>query len=252
MSKKRFIPNALTFGNLFCGFLAIGYIMHGDIRNATILIFIAMMLDALDGRVARILGVSNEFGKELDSLADIVSFGVVPAYLAINTYFADFGMTGLVLAGAFPLFGAYRLARFNLTQSDVSLNHFQGVPITFAGGLVTFLILFHNSIPVLLFAIIYILLCYLMASTLKIPSFKKIPLPRYGVIITAFIFYMMYWAAKVKLESIPVFFWIALAMYIVFLVFRFVREKEIKWMPIRGIRIKKFKIRKRKKPKKTK
>ncbi|OCA87728.1 CDP-diacylglycerol--serine O-phosphatidyltransferase [Bacillus sp. FJAT-27225] len=247
MSKKRYIPNAFTFGNLFCGFLSIGYIMNGDIRNATILIFIAMMLDALDGRVARILGVSNEFGKELDSLADVVSFGVVPAYLAVHTYFADFGMTGMVLAGIFPLFGAYRLARFNLTQSDASLNHFQGVPITFAGGLVTFLILFHNSIPVVLFAAIYLLLCYLMASTLKIPSFKSIPLPRYGVIITAFIFYMTYRVVKANMESVPIFFWVALGMYIVFMVFRFIKEKEIKLLPIRGIRIKKFNIRRRKK-----
>ena len=74
-------------------------------RNATILIFIAIMLDAVDGRVARILGVSNELGKELDSLADIVSFGVVPALLASYTYFNDFGMYGIVMAGLFPLFG---------------------------------------------------------------------------------------------------------------------------------------------------
>ncbi|WP_172797571.1 CDP-diacylglycerol--serine O-phosphatidyltransferase [Bacillus sp. FJAT-27445] len=238
---KRYYPNALTFGNLFCGFLSIGYMMNGDIKNATILVFIAMMLDALDGRVARILGVSNEFGKELDSLADIVSFGVVPAYLSVHTYFAGLGMTGVVLAGIFPLFGAYRLARFNLTQPDVSSNHFQGIPITFAGGLVAFLVLFHISIPVPLFLVIYLLLCYLMASKIKIPSFKKIPLPRYGVIITVFIFYMTYRVVKANMESVPIFFWIALATYMAFIIVRFIKEKEIKF-PRRKRRPRKVRI----------
>lgn len=236
--SKRYIPNALTFGNLFCGFLSIGYIINGDIKNATILIFIAMMLDALDGRVARILGVSNEFGKELDSLADIVSFGVAPAFLAIHTYFIDYGMMSMVLAGVFPLFGAYRLARFNLTNSDESLKHFLGVPITFAGGLVTFLILFYKVIPVVLFAIIYFTLCLLMASTLKIPSFKKIPLPKYSFIVTIFLFYMTYLITKAKYENVPIFFYVALGIYIMFIVIRFIKEKEIK-LPKRKKRIRK-------------
>lgn len=243
--SKRYIPNALTFGNLFCGFLSLGYIINQDIRNATILIFIAMMLDALDGRVARILGVSNDFGKELDSLADVVSFGVAPAFLAIYTYFIDYGMMGLVLAGVFPLFGAYRLARFNLTSTSESSKHFRGVPITFAGGVVTFLVLFHNSIPVPLFAIIYFVLCLLMASTFKIPSAKDIPLPKYSFLITLFLLYMTFLISRS--QNVPIFFYVALGTYILFIVLRFVKEKEIKFpkrnfhLPKRRFRIKKKK-----------
>ena len=139
---KKHIPNMLTLGNLLCGFLSIGCIITGDLRNATILIFIALMLDALDGRVARILGVSNEMGKELDSLADIVSFGVAPAFLAVHTYFNGFGQVGLLIAGLFPLFGAYRLARFNITDQAESVKYFKGIPITLAGGIVAFCVLF--------------------------------------------------------------------------------------------------------------
>lgn len=243
--SKRYIPNALTFGNLFCGFLSLGYIINQDIRNATILIFIAMMLDALDGRAARILGVSNDFGKELDSLADIVSFGIAPAFLAIYTYFVDYGMAGMVIAGVFPLFGAYRLARFNLTSSPVSLNYFKGVPITFAGGLVAFLVLFHNSIPVPVFAVIYFALCILMASSFKIPSFKDIPLPKYSFLVTPFLLYMTFLITKSK--NVPIFFYVALGIYIAFILLRFVKEKEIKF-PKRRFKLpnRKFRLRKRK------
>ncbi|QOR65905.1 CDP-diacylglycerol--serine O-phosphatidyltransferase [Cytobacillus suaedae] len=243
--SKRYIPNALTFGNLFCGFLSLGYIINQDIRNATILIFIAMMLDALDGRAARILGVSNDFGKELDSLADIVSFGIAPAFLAIYTYFVDYGMAGMVIAGVFPLFGAYRLARFNLTSSPVSLNYFKGVPITFAGGLVAFLVLFHNSIPVPVFAVIYFTLCILMASSFKIPSFKDIPLPKYSFLVTPFLLYMTFLITKSK--NVPIFFYVALGIYILFILLRFVKEKEIKF-PRRRFKLptRKFRLRKRK------
>lgn len=170
---KNQIPNLLTLGNLFCGFLSIGYIINGDSKNATILIFIAIMLDVLDGRVARILGVSNDIGKQLDSLCDIVSFGVAPAFLAAHSYFLDLNMFGLMMAGLFPLFGAYRLARFNITPTDESLKHFKGIPITLAGALVTFLVLFENTVPLWLFIIIFYGLCILMVSTVKIPSFLK-------------------------------------------------------------------------------
>ncbi|MBE4908347.1 CDP-diacylglycerol--serine O-phosphatidyltransferase [Bacillus luteolus] len=243
--SKRYIPNALTFGNLFCGFLSLGYIINQDIRNATILIFIAMMLDALDGRAARILGVSNDFGKELDSLADIVSFGIAPAFLAIYTYFVDYGMAGMVIAGVFPLFGAYRLARFNLTSTNEPSKYFRGIPITFAGGLVAFLVLFYKVIPVPIFAVIYFVLGILMASSFKIPSFKDIPLPKYSFLVTIFLLYMTYLITKSK--NVPIFFYVALGTYILFILLRFVKEKEIKF-PKRRFKLpnRKFRLRKRK------
>jgi CDP-diacylglycerol--serine O-phosphatidyltransferase len=225
---KKHIPNLLTLGNLYCGFLSMGYVINGDIRNAAILIFIAMMLDAVDGRAARILGVQNNMGKELDSLADVVSFGAAPAFIAAHTYFAGLGMWGFVLAGLFPLFGAYRLARFNITSSDESMKYFRGIPIPPAGGIVVFLAFFVKLIPLWIFVLIFYGLALLMVSTIKIPSFKDIPLPRYGTIISLFLFYMFYLVAKNKFESVPIFFYVALAIYILFISVRFVKVKEIK------------------------
>ncbi|WP_226536169.1 CDP-diacylglycerol--serine O-phosphatidyltransferase [Fictibacillus halophilus] len=225
---KKHIPNLLTLGNLFCGFLSIGYATHGDFRNAAMLIFIAMMLDAVDGRAARILGVSGTLGKELDSLADVVSFGVAPAFIAANSYFAHLGMWGYVLAGLFPLFGAYRLARFNITDSEESMKYFKGIPIPPAGGIVVFLVFFVKMIPLWIFVLIFYGVALMMVSTIKIPSLKDIPLPRYGTIITLFLFYMFYLVAKNQFESVPIFFYVALITYILFISMRFIKVKEIK------------------------
>lgn len=246
---KKHIPNLLTFGNLYCGFLSIGYIINGDSKNATILIFIALMLDALDGRVARILGVSNDIGKELDSLADIVSFGVAPAFLAAHSYFEGFGMYGLLISGIFPLFGSYRLARFNITAQEESLKYFKGIPITLAGGIVTFLVLFENSIPIWLFAILFYSLGVLMVSTIKIPSLKKIGLPKHSVLITLFLFYMLYLLAKTRFEQIPVFYYLALGTYILFILVRYLKEKEPRFPKKKNITGKRFRIRSLKKRK---
>ncbi|EIT84785.1 CDP-diacylglycerol--serine O-phosphatidyltransferase [Fictibacillus macauensis ZFHKF-1] len=226
---KKHIPNLLTLGNLYCGFFSIGYIIHGDSKNATILIFIAIMLDAIDGRAARLLGVANEMGKELDSLADVVSFGVAPAFLAAHTYFSGLDyITGVVMAGLFPVFGAYRLARFNMTPKEESMNHFTGIPITLAGAVVTFLVLFVKVIPLWIFIIAFYGLALLMVSTIKIPSFKSIRMPKNGVIVTLFLFYMFYLVSKAKFERVPIFFYVALAIYILFMIFRFIRVKEPK------------------------
>lgn len=171
---KKHIPSLLTFGNLYCGFLSINFIITGDVKNATNLIIIALILDALDGRVARMLGLATDIGKELDSLADMVSFGVAPAFLSAYTYFAEFGMFGIIISGLFPLFAAYRLARFNLTPQEETLKHFKGIPITLAGAIITFLVLFVEAIPLQIFFIVFYSLSILMVSKLKIPSLKNI------------------------------------------------------------------------------
>ena len=82
----------LTLGNLYCGFLSIGFAANGHFKNAAILIIIGVMLDSMDGRLARMLKADSTLGKELDSLADIVTFGVAPAFLIYYTYFNQFGL----------------------------------------------------------------------------------------------------------------------------------------------------------------
>lgn len=224
-SLQKHIPNAFTFGNLLCGFLALVFVFHGDTKNAAILILIGMMLDSLDGRLARIFNVAGNFGKELDSLADLVTFGVAPAFIGYSLYFEEHGIIGIAIVSLFPLFGAYRLARFNVTDTSASLVHFQGVPITAAGGIIAFLSFFHKHIPFAVFTIVFLLFCYLMVSTIKIPSFKKVSLPRYGILITIFIILMSYKILQMKFDKVPVLFYVALALYFLFMGVRTVQKK---------------------------
>ena len=121
------IPNSLTLGNLLLGFISIIYSSLGQQQGffiAGLLILAASLLDGLDGPVARALKVSSPLGKELDSLADCVAFGIAPGYLSYEAYLSSvqvqiFGMninTGMVIAAIFPICVAYRLARFNINS----------------------------------------------------------------------------------------------------------------------------------------
>lgn len=201
------------------------YSALGDYKNAAILILIGMMLDSMDGRIARMLNVESELGKELDSLADIVTFGVAPAMMAYYSYFSDFGIFGMAISGLFPLFGAYRLARFNINAVKSSLHYFTGVPITAGGGLLTLLTLFHGKMPAIILPIAFFVICYLMVSTIKIPSLKDIPLPKYGIIITLFLGYAIYIVFKKEQHRFPYFIYVAIPLYVAFISYQLVKIK---------------------------
>ncbi|MFP3728989.1 CDP-diacylglycerol--serine O-phosphatidyltransferase [Priestia filamentosa] len=222
----RNIPNIFTLSNLFCGFLSIVFSADGDLKNAAILIIIGMMLDSMDGRLARMLNVQSEIGKELDSLADIVTFGVAPSILVYYTSFDSYGLIGLIVAGLFPLFGAYRLARFNVDKD--SSHHFIGVPITAAGGILTILCTLHQWIPNLIIDASFMALCFLMISKYKIPSFKNIPLPRYGTIISILLGCILFLIYKNKHSEMPYFIYVAVPLYIAFIGYRISKRKQVK------------------------
>lgn len=217
-----------TLGNLYCGFLSIGFAATGQYKNAAILILIGMMLDSMDGRLARMLKVSGALGKELDSLADVVTFGVAPSFLVYNTYFYQFDLLGLMVAGLFPLFGAYRLARFNISSDKTSLNYFIGVPITAAGGILALLTLFGDRIPSILTTVVFTGLCFLMVSRIRIPSFKEVPLPKYGTIVTLFVGSLIFVVYRETKEQFPYLIYIAIPLYIAYLLYRFVKGKNKK------------------------
>lgn len=198
---------------------------EGDYKNAAILILIGMMLDSMDGRIARMLRVDSDLGKELDSLADVVTFGVAPAMMAYYTYFSDFGVLGMAISGLFPLFGAYRLARFNINAVKSSNAYFTGVPITAGGGLLTLLTLFHGKMPEIILPIAFFVICYLMVSTIKIPSLKDIPLPKYGILVTLFLGYAIYIVFKKEQHRFPYFIYVAIPLYIMFISYQLVRIK---------------------------
>ena len=122
------VPNLLTLGNLISGCLSIVFVLHDSPTAGLLCIAISLLLDFLDGLVARALGVSSEIGIQLDSLADVISFGVAPAIMMFDLLFSMTSNYALAFtAFLIPSFGAYRLARFNVEQSSTS--HFSGLPI---------------------------------------------------------------------------------------------------------------------------
>lgn len=138
--RKRFlVPNAVTLANMFCGFLAIIYATSGRYEKAALAIIIAIVLDGLDGRVARKLNASSDFGVEFDSFSDLVSFGLAPAILVYRWAFAPVADEfGVLVCFSFALAAAARLARFNVQSEDLS--KFTGLPTPGAAGLVAALI----------------------------------------------------------------------------------------------------------------
>ncbi|MFZ5591898.1 MAG: CDP-diacylglycerol--serine O-phosphatidyltransferase, partial [Bacillota bacterium] len=139
---------------------------------SALMILLAAVLDGLDGRVARRLGIASEFGKELDSLADLVSFGVAPAMLFYGLGLGELGWPGLLGVLLFVLCGALRLARFNVLNIKT---YFLGIPITFAGSLVALFALINLSpyvtMHLYLMLAFLLLLSWLMVSKIKIPKF---------------------------------------------------------------------------------
>jgi CDP-diacylglycerol---serine O-phosphatidyltransferase len=164
---RRWIPNVLTVINLFAGLVAILLSFVRQWELAVALILGAALFDSLDGRIARRLNVTSEFGKQLDSLADLVSFGVAPAIITYLLVFAHNGWSGYVLAAVFPVCGALRLARFNITSVK---GYYIGLPITVAGPILACSAFFAQVVSVTVQAAILLILSGLMISTVKVPK----------------------------------------------------------------------------------
>ncbi|ASP40853.1 CDP-diacylglycerol--serine O-phosphatidyltransferase [Bacterioplanes sanyensis] len=130
------LPNLFTTGALFSGFYAVVASMNGDFENAAIAIFISMILDGFDGRVARMTNTQSDFGAEYDSLADMVSFGVAPALVAFSWALQDLGKIGWVAAFVYVAGAALRLARFNTQLAVADKNFFTGLASPAAAAIV--------------------------------------------------------------------------------------------------------------------
>lgn len=139
MNKPRgiyLLPNLLTTAGLFSGFYAVVMSMNGKFEHAAVAIFVAMIFDGLDGRVARITNTQSAFGAEYDSMADMVSFGVAPAIVAYNFGMSDIGKLGWLAAFIFVAGAALRLARFNTQLETTDKNYFQGLASPAAAAVV--------------------------------------------------------------------------------------------------------------------
>lgn len=169
------VPHMFTVINLACGVYSILQTVAGNYVAAALLVGVALLADGLDGRIARLVRSDGEFGRELDSLADIISFGAAPAVLAYTAGLSHLGTWGLVIAAVFPICGALRLARFNLLGGTPG--YFTGLPITAAGTLLAGLIFHYRNTALMESGLILpaaiLALGYLMVSTVPYPDFKK-------------------------------------------------------------------------------
>ncbi len=175
--SRSIFPNFFTLLNAFSGFLSIIYASKGEYQTSIYLIAFAAIFDALDGMVARLTKSCSEFGVELDSLADSISFGAAPAYLVYKTALFEYGYLGLIISALPLLFGIYRLARFNVDLDNFDKTVFYGLPIPFQA--ITTAIYIYCFYPFselhadLLIALI-LLLCFLMISKIKYPVLPKL------------------------------------------------------------------------------
>ncbi len=173
------IPSLLTIFNIFCGFFAIVAAINERYYEAAVAIMIAGFFDALDGRVARLMNSTSEFGVQLDSLADIISFGLAPGILIYMWELKPYGRLGWMAAFLFVLCGVLRLARFNTQAKFVKSNYFVGLPIPAAGAFIATTVILTKDIlsieklhPLIIIGGVY-LMAFLMVSTIKYRNFKN-------------------------------------------------------------------------------
>jgi len=205
------LPNLVTVLNLFCGFYAVVSSINGRFVAAAFAIFIAGVFDNLDGKVARATQTTSRFGVELDSLADVISFGMAPGIMMYLWALAPLGRIGWLAAFLFVVCGALRLARFNTQTGTVSSDYFVGLPIPAAAGMNAATVLFCNKLhitdqvhPFIFLTMIYVL-SFLMVSTVRYQSFKKPELflnKNFNVLVTS-ILVLIFIAAQ---PSIALFF----------------------------------------------
>jgi CDP-diacylglycerol--serine O-phosphatidyltransferase len=173
------LPSLLTTGNLFCGFFAMLLTVQGRYTEASLAIFVAMIMDALDGRVARLMKATSQFGVEYDSLADVVSFGVAPAFLLYAFALSELGRPAWFAAFLFVICGALRLARFNVFTGATDKRFFVGLPIPAAAAVVCGVVIFLHGEELTRWmrgavAVMTYLVALLMVSTFRYWSFKEV------------------------------------------------------------------------------
>jgi len=185
MKKGIYIlPNTLTLCGLFCGFYSILAALKGDYVIAAWAIMVANIFDGLDGWVARLTSSTTRFGIELDSLSDLVAFGVAPAVILYTWSLASFGRVGWAAAFLFVACGALRLARYNIQMGSSESRSFTGMPIPGAATMIATLVIFYynkwdtvpdNNYFILIFTIF---LSMLMVSTLRFHGIKELDLSK--------------------------------------------------------------------------
>jgi CDP-diacylglycerol--serine O-phosphatidyltransferase len=245
--KIYFLPNLLTAGNLFCGFVALTKIVEADlstgnfqeIKVALGFILLACIFDLFDGRVARMGGVESPFGREFDSLADLISFGAAPAFLVhrivLRDVFVGHPEWGWFVASIYLICGAFRLARFNCLASlpgGSGSKDFLGFPIPSAAALVaslTLLIIQLNEKDkslgrwAYLIVAVLLFLSAMMVSTVKYPSFKSLGLRSTSTFTKAILGALFVGSLLVLWDYIL--FYVLPAIFTLYLLYGFIRPR---------------------------
>lgn len=243
--KIYFLPNVMTGANLFCGFVALTKIVewnaagnnYNDIKVALLFILAACIFDLLDGRVARMGGAESPFGREFDSLADIISFGAAPAFLVYRVVLKDVFIKhpefGWFIASIYLICGAFRLARFNCLAAMAGTGggkEFLGFPIPAAAGLVSSLTLFmiwwdekefaeanwRFALPVIM-----VFLSLMMVSEVKYPTFKKLDFKATRTFTKTLIAILCFGAVLILKEKIL--YWALPLFFTSYLIYGFIR-----------------------------
>jgi CDP-diacylglycerol--serine O-phosphatidyltransferase len=175
------LPSMFTMANMFSGYACIVYAMRGELEKAAPLIGLAIVVDMLDGRVARMTGTSSQFGIEFDSLADVISFGVAPAIMAFQWGLQPLGRLGWAAGFVFVAGAAIRLARFNIQTGSVDKKFFVGLPSPAAAAVPATTIFlypqgFQSPLESLAVLALVIVPGFLMVSTIRFYSFKTLDL----------------------------------------------------------------------------
>lgn len=186
------LPNSLTLCGMFCGFYAILTSFKGQYVHAAWAIMVANIFDGLDGWVARLTNTTTRFGIELDSLSDLVAFGVAPAVLVYSWGIQPFGRLAWGAAFLYAMSGALRLARYNVQMGSAESKAFTGLPIPAAGSAIATLVLFYTEVwgvqPDKNFLILFlpVLLAVLMVTTFRFHSLKEIDFKKrkpFGILV---------------------------------------------------------------------
>ena len=176
------LPNLFTTASLFAGFYSMIASMKGLFEVAAVAILVAAVLDALDGRIARMTNTTSKFGAEYDSLADVISFGIAPALLAYSWSLSVYGKWGWVVAFLFVLCGALRLARYNIQIGIIESKVFNGLPIPAAASVIATTVIFFDYVGAegkfhnIFIMVFVIMISLLMVSSVKYYSFKDMSL----------------------------------------------------------------------------
>ena len=199
MQRKKgihILPSLFTTGNVFCGFYAFVAVLNEQFYFAAWAIVAGMIFDGLDGRIARLTKTTSAFGEQYDSLADIITFGMAPAFLAYSWVLKPFGRLGWMAAFLFLLCATLRLARFNVTKPEIRSEHFVGLPspasaVVIASIVIAFEDLFATRMNPFIMVMVVYALAFLMVSNIKYPAFKQFDFKK-RVVFSRFLFVILF------------------------------------------------------------